>query len=78
VCALADFGLPQADIPLGLFSFNVGVELGQLMFIGMLLLIVKSIRRAFTLPRQAIVASAYFIGIVAAFWTIERLHSMFA
>jgi hypothetical protein len=76
--ALADFGLPQADIPLALFSFNVGVELGQLMFIGMLLLIAKSIRRAFTLPRQAIVASAYSIGIVAAFWTIERLHSMIA
>jgi hydrogenase/urease accessory protein HupE len=76
--ALADFGLPQGDIPLALFSFNVGVELGQLMFVGMLLLIVKLIRRAFKLPRQAIVAAAYSIGIVAAFWTIERLHSMIA
>ena len=28
--ALIDIGLPQGDIPLALFSFNVGVELGQL------------------------------------------------
>jgi hypothetical protein len=75
--ALADFGLPQDDIPLALFSFNVGVELGQLMFIGMLLLAVNLIRRVFEFPRPAIITSAYAIGIVAAFWTIERLHSTF-
>jgi hydrogenase/urease accessory protein HupE len=75
--ALVDLGLPQGDIPLALFSFNVGVELGQLMFIGVLLLSVNLIRRMFELPRQAIVASAYAIGIVAAFWTIERFEAMF-
>jgi hydrogenase/urease accessory protein HupE len=75
---LVDLGLPQGDIPLALFSFNAGVELGQLMFIGILLLTVNLIRRLFELPRQAIVASAYAIGIVAAFWTIDRLHSIFA
>jgi hypothetical protein len=31
--ALADLGLPQGDIPLALFSFNIGAEIGQLMFI---------------------------------------------
>ena len=31
--ALAQIGLPQLDIPLALFSFNVGVEIGQLLFI---------------------------------------------
>jgi hydrogenase/urease accessory protein HupE len=75
--ALADFGLPQGDIPLALFSFNVGVELGQLMFIGVLLLLVNLIRRVVELPRKSIVAAAYAIGIVAAFWTIERVHSTF-
>jgi hydrogenase/urease accessory protein HupE len=75
--ALADFGLPQGDIPLALFSFNVGVELGQLMFIAVILLAVHAIRQAFTIPRQAIVASAYAIGTIAAFWSIERLHSVF-
>ncbi|MEP9389734.1 HupE/UreJ family protein [Mesorhizobium sp. KR9-304] len=75
--ALADFGLPQGDIPLALFSFNVGVELGQLMFIAAILLVVHSIRRTFEIPRRAIVASAYAIGIVAAYWSVERLHSVF-
>ncbi|MEP9390002.1 HupE/UreJ family protein [Mesorhizobium sp. KR9-304] len=76
--ALADFGLPQGDIPLALFSFNVGVELGQLMFIAAILLAVSALRRIVEVPRGTIVASAYVIGIVAAFWTIERLHSTFA
>jgi hydrogenase/urease accessory protein HupE len=76
--ALADFGLPQGDIPLALFSFNVGVELGQLMFIAVLLLAVYLVRRVVDIPRQAVVASAYAIGIVAAFWSVERLYFTFA
>lgn len=75
--ALADFGLPQGDIPLALFSFNVGVELGQLMFIAAILMAVSVLRRIVEVPRGAIVASAYAIGIVAAFWSIERLDSVF-
>ena len=35
--ALVELGLPQGDIPLALFAFNVGVELGQLAFIAVLL-----------------------------------------
>lgn len=35
--ALSDIGLPRGDIPLALFAFNVGVEIGQLMFIGLVL-----------------------------------------
>jgi hydrogenase/urease accessory protein HupE len=74
--ALADFGLPQGDISLALFSFNVGVEVGQMMFIAALLLAVHLIRRIYEIPRQAAVASAYAIGIMAAFWCIERVQSM--
>ena len=32
--ALAEVGLPTAEIPLALFTFNVGIELGQLAFVG--------------------------------------------
>ena len=35
--ALSEVGLPQGHIPLALLFFNVGVELGQLLFIGMVL-----------------------------------------
>jgi hydrogenase/urease accessory protein HupE len=76
--ALVDVGLPQGDIPLALFSFNVGVELGQLMFIAAILLAVQLIQRIVVVPRQAITASAYVIGTVAAFWSIDRLQSTFA
>jgi len=75
--ALADFGLPQGDIPLALFSFNVGVEIGQLMFIAVMLLATHLVRRLVEIPPQGVVASAYAIGIIAAFWSVERLYSTF-
>jgi len=34
--ALIDIGLPQGDIPLALLTFNIGVEIGQLIFSGLL------------------------------------------
>ncbi|MCV3243824.1 HupE/UreJ family protein, partial [Mesorhizobium sp. ZC-5] len=74
--ALVDVGLPRGDIPLALFSFNVGVELGQLMFIAAILVIVTAARQLFTIPRQAVIASAYGIGTMAAFWGVERLDAM--
>ena len=74
--ALVNLGLPRGDIPLALFAFNVGVELGQLMFIGVVLAVIGSIRRLVTIPRKAVIASAYGIGMIAAFWGVERLDAM--
>ncbi|WP_287067173.1 HupE/UreJ family protein [Mesorhizobium sp.] len=45
-------------VPLALFSFNVGVELGQLMFIAVVLVAIHLVQRVYELPRQAVVASA--------------------
>jgi hypothetical protein len=42
---LADIGLPQSDILLALSFLNVRVEIGQLMFIGVVLGALSSIRR---------------------------------
>ena len=75
--ALADLGLPPGDIPLALLFFNLGVELGQLLFIAALLGVVAAARRLVAIPFQAPVAAAYAIGIVAAFWCFERLDAMF-
>ena len=74
--ALAEVGLPQAAIPIALFTFNVGVECGQLMFVGAVLglrfLIMRGVRNQDDwLP----VAASYGIGTVAAFWTIQRVAS---
>jgi hydrogenase/urease accessory protein HupE len=75
--ALSDLGLPEGDIPFALFCFNLGVELGQLMFIAAILAALHALRNFVDIPRNAIVASAYAIGIVAAFWSVERLDSVF-
>ncbi|WP_192179875.1 HupE/UreJ family protein [Mesorhizobium amorphae] len=75
--ALVELGLPHSNIPLALLAFNVGVELGQLAFIAVLLTAIYAVGRVFAIPRQSIVASAYAIGIVAAFWSVQRLDAMF-
>jgi hydrogenase/urease accessory protein HupE len=74
--ALTEIGLPRGDVPLALFSFNVGVELGQLAFIGVVfgaLTAAKRIRLASVIGHRALPAATYAIGIVAAFWFFERL-----
>jgi hydrogenase/urease accessory protein HupE len=74
--ALTEIGLPQGDIPLALFAFNVGVEMGQLAFIGVVLGALTVVRRIGFSPavgRGAHSAATYAIGILAAFWFIERL-----
>ena len=38
--ALAEVGLPQTAIPIALFTFNVGVEIGQLLFVGAVMTVV--------------------------------------
>ena len=74
--ALAQIGLPQRDIPLALFAFNVGVEIGQLIFIAIVLSALAFARYAKVPPhfeRYASTVATYAIGIVAAFWFIERM-----
>ena len=74
--ALTEIGLPQGDIPLALFSFNVGVEIGQLMFIGVVLGALAGLKRI-DIPepivRSALPVATYAIGSTAAFWFFERL-----
>jgi hydrogenase/urease accessory protein HupE len=74
--ALADLSLPVGDIPLALLFFNVGVEIGQLLFIAAVISIVAC-ARALTLPRlvgrYAFVATTCAVGIMASCWFIERV-----
>jgi hydrogenase/urease accessory protein HupE len=73
--ALAEVGLPEASIPLALVMFNVGVEIGQLIFVGLLLAGAALLRRlADPLDtRWSTVVPAYAIGGLASFWLIERV-----
>ncbi|MGD8803937.1 MAG: HupE/UreJ family protein [Gammaproteobacteria bacterium] len=74
--ALAEVGLPQADIPLALLMFNAGVEAGQLLFIAGVIIIIHvwkyMTRLELTwLPKVTV----YAIGSTASFWVIERTMS---
>jgi hydrogenase/urease accessory protein HupE len=72
--ALREIGLPQKDVPLALFTFNLGVEAGQLMFIAVVLALATALRLIVKTGTQRMrVATAYAIGAVSAFWFVERL-----
>jgi hydrogenase/urease accessory protein HupE len=74
--ALADIGLPQGDIPLALFTFNVGVECGQLAFVAAVLSVAALARRVgagLPVERHVRRMVPYVIGSLAAFWLFERV-----
>lgn len=79
--ALVAIGLPQGDIPLALFAFNLGVELGQLAFIAVVpggLAVARRARLPDVVARHAQPVAAYAIGTPAAFWFFERLAGFWA
>ena len=77
--ALEEIGLPQVDVPLALLTFNAGVEAGQLLFVGAMLLTFKAISTLVTMPISwARVAAAYLIGTASTVWFMERLASFAA
>jgi hydrogenase/urease accessory protein HupE len=84
--ALREVGLPQNAIPLALLFFNVGVEVGQLLFISAVMAVITLVvREARKFSRRSVAPqsafawcqniSAYTIGGVAAFWLIQRTLS---
>jgi len=76
--ALAQVGLPGEEIPLALFSFNLGIELGQILFIVVVLGVAQVAGRLIDerpLWRSRVVA--YAIGGLAAFWCFERAAELF-
>jgi hypothetical protein len=73
--SLAQIGLPEHNIPLSLLLFNVGVELGQLLFVGAVLLLIALLNRLpRRLPSWTTWIPPYAIGGLASFWVIQRLH----
>ncbi|MBS0321753.1 MAG: HupE/UreJ family protein [Proteobacteria bacterium] len=79
--ALSEIGLPQSDIPLALFSFNVGVELGQLAFIAAIfavLAVVRRLRLPAIMTRHGYAIAASGIGVLSAFWLVDRVAAFFA
>ena len=72
--ALSEIGLPEGSIPLALLAFNVGVEIGQLAFIGLVLAVAAPIRLGWVrFPGGAELLPPYAIGSVAMLWVLQRL-----
>jgi hypothetical protein len=81
---LRDIGLPQTELPTALLFFNVGVEIGQVLFVLALVAAFLVLRPAFVrLLRSGqdndvqwsslTVPASYLIGSVASMWMIERV-----
>ncbi len=86
---LRDIGLPQTELPTALLFFNVGVEIGQVLFVLSLLIAFFVLRPAFVrLLRSAkdgdvhwsslTAPASYIIGAVASMWMIERVAGFWA
>ena len=78
--ALAEVGLPQASIPIALLFFNLGVEIGQLLFVGAVLAVISLGWRAGQRLRVSHPAwlgrvAPYAIGALASFWLVDRVAS---
>ena len=71
--ALTSAGLPRTDLPLALLSFNIGVELGQVAFVMLIVLLERSFRQLqIRWPRWVEALPGYAVGSVGAFWMIQR------
>ena len=72
--ALSEIGLPKGTELLALLLFNLGVELGQiaiiLLLLGALWMTAKAIKNS---RRPIEFASAYLIGTIGMYWTVQRL-----
>ena len=70
--ALKEIGLPENYLSVALLTFNVGVELGQLLVVALAYIVYRLV---VALPRLATarVPALYTIGSVAAYWTIGRV-----
>ncbi len=75
--ALAEIGLPEQAIPLTLLFFNIGVELGQLLFVFMVVILARGLSyiKSPKLIAQGRIWIIYFIGSISAFWVFERVSA---
>jgi hypothetical protein len=70
--ALKSIGLPQSHLPVALLTFNVGVEIGQLMTVAAAYVVVRLPLSQRVLGR-ARTPALYVIGAVAAYWSLQRI-----
>lgn len=70
--ALSEIGLPQRHLAVALATFNVGVEIGQLVVVGLAFAVHRVLMR-WPQSAAARAPALYAIGGVAAYWSIGRI-----
>jgi hydrogenase/urease accessory protein HupE len=70
---LANLGLPQSEFLAALLSFNLGVEVGQLVVIGMMFVAIGRLRNKAWYRQAAVVPLSVLIAAVGLYWTVTRL-----
>lgn len=81
---LRDIGMPQTELPTALLFFNVGVEIGQILFVLGLIVAFFALRpalvRLLRTPSDPVthwesltVPASYVIGSIASYWMIDRI-----
>ena len=80
---LRDIGLPQTELPTALLFFNIGVEIGQILFVLTLLaafiLVMPLFNRLLTADDKTVhwtsltTPASYIIGGIASYWLIDRV-----
>jgi len=76
--ALSEVGLPQGEIPLALFAFNLGIELGQVLLVVVLLVLGLAWRRLPVVAQGPLprLVPVYLIGALAAYWCLDRVSGI--
>ena len=86
---LAEIGLPQTQVLAALLFFNVGVEIGQILFVCLLMALYFVMRPLFVRMLESgantgvhwtsvTTPDSYFIGTIASYWVIERVAGFWA
>ena len=72
---LGEIGLPREGLLTALLAFNLGVEIGQLIFVVTIFALFKTLvsRLAAAQPQHLQRAAAYLVGILASYWMFARI-----
>ena len=73
---LDEIGLPQLERMTGLVFFNVGVEMGQVAFAAVVMVLLALVRGKAWFVTHGQITTSYIVGIVAAYWLIERTATL--
>ena len=71
--ALQKLHLPRSGIAAALFTFNLGVEVGQVCIVGIVLPLLSRLRRARGFDPAGVRAASACVGALGVFWLVQRL-----